>query len=154
MLLFLSLALLVACFSDIHYCYCLGYCSYSKETIAVPIHWPKGLVLTNPHLTEVSSGSPCSVMPTLHDGSILHYQPCISIAYTPKVCRIMAFGLHLGDLGCYFTYFWGPGTLYLLLVAPQLGLCKQLRRLGSMIGFRHESRGDFSVYRETQNPKL
>ena len=29
--------------------------------------------------------------------------------WTPKVCRIMAFWLYLGDLGHYFTYFGGLG---------------------------------------------
>ena len=34
----------------------------------------------------------------------------IAVAWTPKVCKIMAFWAVLVALGHYFTYFGGPGS--------------------------------------------
>ena len=50
----------------------------------------------------------------------------------PKECRIMAFRLHVGDLGYYFTYFWGSGMYYIDGVPTRLSVTSLIHALAEL----------------------
>ena len=56
----------------------------------------------------------------------------LTVTWTPKVCKIMAFMAILMGLGLLFTYFWGLGTITIVSITGKF-TCATIKTISATI---------------------